>query len=420
MQPARDIPALTGLRGVAAYTVLIAHAIDYGLVGQHHAWMAGLAYFGMSLFFVLSGFVIALNYSDVRGASGAWRFFVARFARLYPLYILLLVASRVLYPPEAPYSDFFGDPLAALAALTLTQGWFNVQGISGTAFGQSWSISTEWGFYAAFPFLVLIPVRRPVVALFAFLVVAFAALGVLYLNRDAAIAAISPFVPSSRPYSAPPWWWLTYFAPWLRVLEFIAGMLACRAYLSRPYLPAWLLPASLAGIAAVYAASPWATEGWPLDMLRSFAFAPFIVPALLAICLAGSRVLESRPLLLMGEISYSVYCLQFGAFIVVSRYVDRGWGFAIVSILVITVAAVPTYWLYERPARRLLRRLYWWPISSASRKSSSRSADVLPMAAPIWATSGCPRSNVEACSHSSSARPPAAAMAAFTSPSQPN
>jgi peptidoglycan/LPS O-acetylase OafA/YrhL len=53
------IPALTGARGVAAYSVLLAHALNYS--GINWRPLTSLAYFAMSLFFTLSGFVIQYN-----------------------------------------------------------------------------------------------------------------------------------------------------------------------------------------------------------------------------------------------------------------------------------------------------------------------------------------------------------------------
>src|SRR4051794_15939839 len=65
--PMDKVPALTGARAVAAYAVLFEHAIDwtYGVSSPAtHEFCARLAYFGMSLFFCLSGFVISLNYRE--------------------------------------------------------------------------------------------------------------------------------------------------------------------------------------------------------------------------------------------------------------------------------------------------------------------------------------------------------------------
>ena len=90
----RQLQCLTGLRGVAAYSVLMAHAAAYAYPGAPIIphYIHGLPYFGMSLFFVLSGFVIHYNYAGMFRtdglAAGGKKFFIARFARLYPLYFV--------------------------------------------------------------------------------------------------------------------------------------------------------------------------------------------------------------------------------------------------------------------------------------------------------------------------------------------
>ncbi|MGD0430071.1 MAG: acyltransferase family protein [Acetobacteraceae bacterium] len=125
MERESRLNALTGLRGIAAYSVLLAHGIDtsfiYGAVAAFHPAAARLAYFGMSLFFVLSGFVIHYNYGESfsrdRLIPATYKFFVARFARLYPLYALSILISLSYIP--GPY--FADDPTTAFSYLTLTQ-----------------------------------------------------------------------------------------------------------------------------------------------------------------------------------------------------------------------------------------------------------------------------------------------------------
>jgi peptidoglycan/LPS O-acetylase OafA/YrhL len=200
-------------------------------------------------------------------------------------------------------------------------------------------------------------------------------LSVLFIYREAVTATISPFVRDQLPFSAPPWLWLTYFAPYLRILEFIAGMIDCRAYLDlrgRPFpLARHVLPICLIAVAALIVASQFAgNDGWIADMLRSFGFAIFIAPALLAICGAPSSVsnlLASRPLWLMGEISYSVYALQFLVLALLPRYLSPGLLFFVAAVVVVTLLSIATYWLYERPARLIVRRALMWRGSTASK-----------------------------------------------------
>jgi peptidoglycan/LPS O-acetylase OafA/YrhL len=100
------IPALTGLRYPAAFGIMYGHAVGWlngapaDLAKTYH-----LASFSMTLFFVLSGFVIHYNYSDViQQRGGIQKFFVARFARLYPLYLLVFMVELALYSQDPnPY-----------------------------------------------------------------------------------------------------------------------------------------------------------------------------------------------------------------------------------------------------------------------------------------------------------------------------
>src|SRR5580704_12670889 len=96
-----DIPALTGLRGVAALFVVINHyapgAAPFALATAP-AWLRTLlatSDYGMTLFFTLSGFVIAYNYLDLPWQTATLRslatFGWARFSRLYPLLFLFML-----------------------------------------------------------------------------------------------------------------------------------------------------------------------------------------------------------------------------------------------------------------------------------------------------------------------------------------
>jgi peptidoglycan/LPS O-acetylase OafA/YrhL len=159
-----NIPALTGARCVAALSVLIAHAapvmaFQNSLFFMHLA--VPLALFGMSLFFVLSGFVIYLNYSALfheRAFSFAFpSFAVARLARLVPAYgfLFLIVAATTSWGNV----ETQGQNLYLFA--TLTQSWLPIGAGDDPAahlfvgMAHTWSISTEFFFYLVFPIVAL-------------------------------------------------------------------------------------------------------------------------------------------------------------------------------------------------------------------------------------------------------------------------
>src|SRR5262245_23941149 len=96
--PRKHLPALDGLRFVAAFCVLITHGYEYVISqgstapeGSVALLLKSLAAPGMTLFFVLSGFVIHLNYSGTatKDWAGTFDFFIARFSRLYPLFLVV-------------------------------------------------------------------------------------------------------------------------------------------------------------------------------------------------------------------------------------------------------------------------------------------------------------------------------------------
>jgi peptidoglycan/LPS O-acetylase OafA/YrhL len=371
-----QLSPLTGLRGVAAYAVLEAHAIDlaftYGNRMLAHEVAERLAYFGMSLFFVLSGFVIQYNYGALFAKESLRRaiypFFVARFARIYPLYIATLVPALAYIP--SPY--FTGEWGAALSYLTLTQSWFNME---MATFPPDWSISTEWFFYFAFVPLTFIAIRRPVAALVVAGVVGVITIGLFYkfLQADA-LALVARCCLHDAKVSADPWSWITYLSPYARLPEFIMGMLAARAYAAlsehrpNPTVARIVIVLCIAWCAIVVVSPAVATSPFIGPLVPNFIFAPALALLMLYCCLYDgvlSRVLSSKLVMFAGQISYSVYIWSWSALTLFGSlfasvapyplaYLNSGVKVAI-CIAYTTVFAYGSYALIEAPARAYIR-----------------------------------------------------------------
>lgn len=146
------IAGLDALRAAAIVAVVLMHVINREFTGRHLAqpgWSGSLGYFGVELFFILSGFLIGrilirIAANDPRPRSWAI-FMVRRWMRTLPLYFLWLVVLLVATPP----ADFF--PTAAHYA-TFTQ---NLAWPMGAWFPVSWSLAVEEWFYLLFSFVVL-------------------------------------------------------------------------------------------------------------------------------------------------------------------------------------------------------------------------------------------------------------------------
>src|SRR5580658_2392414 len=254
-----DIPALTGLRFYAAFFVLIAHGCAALLVVHETPdgaiyWVRQASGFGMTLFFVLSGFVIHYNYANLVtgvGVKGIGSYLWARFARLYPLFLLMMLLYVLVSSRHIDYWTGHPERLSSIFRalpyfLFSVQSWFYVLidnnpllDAIGGASPITWSISTEWFFYfiyLAFVWLVL-KLRAPPVALLVILlwclVWTLIAAG-LYNRTDRINAwAVAHFGPVADIGEQPQdnfVRWLLYFSPYLRLGEFVLGALAAQLF----------------------------------------------------------------------------------------------------------------------------------------------------------------------------------------------
>lgn len=162
-----EIHALTGLRAVAALWVFVYHSFLFaGRVGSDArdpmALLGGAGFLGVDIFFVLSGFVLAHQYATAALHADLRRYLVflwKRLARIYPVHLWALALVLVL---QAGFSLAGGRFLAPsrltleglLASLTLTHAWSIP--VERTWNAVSWSISSEWAAYLAFPAVALV------------------------------------------------------------------------------------------------------------------------------------------------------------------------------------------------------------------------------------------------------------------------
>jgi peptidoglycan/LPS O-acetylase OafA/YrhL len=111
---------------------------------------------GMAFFFVLSGFILALAAEGTEPLADFRGYAVRRFARIYPIYLFILVVGWLLHG----FAGDLGDkPLRsgvahAIADLTLTNAWFPQMFYGGHGRDGTWSLSAEVFFYALFPLIL--------------------------------------------------------------------------------------------------------------------------------------------------------------------------------------------------------------------------------------------------------------------------
>ena len=399
----QELPALTGIRFLAALTVVIAHGmvlvVQFSNTPRFIGEIRNFSGLGMSLFFVLSGFVIHYNYREsVTKPYGIYNFFIARFARLYPLFISVFVAELVYAFVRHRIPPFGFDLRALPYYLTLTQTWWYAVFKDHSLiyqFGEvaqvSWSISTEAWFYFAYLGIVLglRKLNKPGTmlaaivgwCLLALIVVLFVSskypsisdFGGRYFGEIAEEAGQDSFFR-----------WLVYFSPYSRVSEFLLGCLTAHLFLQLSDRPVGVVEARLGlmlpwlavlGMAATHALLflpdllPVRVPGALANLHRSFGFAPSCAALIFAVARYRNwvtQMLSWRPVVALGDASYSIYLLHLAIFIRFSAspaafsYSNLATRLAhlAVAIMILFVASRIVYLVFEIPARRWIRQRF--------------------------------------------------------------
>ena len=399
-----DVPALTGLRFLAAFAVLLAHGLAATVANNAPPqgavyWLMQASGFGMTLFFVLSGFVIHYNYAGlvtVGGLRGIAAFLWARFARLYPLFLLMmlvyvLVSQRhVAYwtgRPEEINAIFQALPYFLLSIQSwiykLIDGGSLIDAIRGGS-PPTWSISTEWFFYLAYPLIawLILRARSPAVILVVVCIwcVLWTSFSTGLWNRTPQIDtwAIGRFGPIAGVQNHEDSFvrWLLYISPYLRIGEFVLGAITAQLYVAlrsrnvtrreNAFGGALFWAAAVSVLLVNYLEySPDVAMTIFRKMNMNFALAPSV--ALLVFCAAryqgaASRLLTSRPAIALGEASYSIYLVHSIVLISAVKLtggVAHGVAYNVMELIVLMTIVVAIslvlYAYYEAPARRLLR-----------------------------------------------------------------
>jgi peptidoglycan/LPS O-acetylase OafA/YrhL len=146
--------ALTGLRAIAAFMVYFHHfnPINATVFGQGVYDFFSELHIGVTLFFVLSGFLIAYRYYNLEKIDFK-NYMINRFSRIYPMYFLLTTLTFLfLAILHAQYS--FSDFKIYLLNITFLRGFFDDFKFSGV--GQGWSLTVEEMFYIVAPLLFIV------------------------------------------------------------------------------------------------------------------------------------------------------------------------------------------------------------------------------------------------------------------------
>ncbi len=313
-------------------------------------------YLAVDLFFILSGFVMAMNYGHMFETKWSLKsyctFLGRRVARIYPLYLAATIVGLFQVIKHQPLTRFIG--LEFVANVLMVQVW----GLTNSLDGACWSLSAEWAAYLLFP-LLLIPTLM-------------SSTNMRWISVALCIGVLASlcFLPNSfhnlsKPEALFDLAYPNWAIPVVRcVAEFTLGLVAYRfafSPLGMRMKTGDSFPVILICLLLLLMTIP-----------RADLFVVMLFP-LLVICLSSktnrpSVILGSPPLEFVGLISYSIYLdhflLRFGVrfylnHLMLRHHVPHAHAVAIAVLFAITFpVSYAAYKLIEEPGRDQLRKLF--------------------------------------------------------------
>ncbi len=339
-----SLDALTGVRFFAAFAVFMFH---YGAsfseqIGVPKPLTTFLhnGYYGVSMFFVLSGFIMTYTYTGKLSTKiELYEFAVARIARIYPVYLLVLViALPVLTSPM--------DSREVVAVLLMLQSWTPAASNFGyTWVMQAWTLSVEMFFYAIFPLVLAICGGLQLRGITTGMILVGTAIVAFGLPTITPGTQSIPLIPNG----------LGLPLPVLRSFEFVFGLLLCRFMFMAPQTARTLArgPITFLTITLIVAILSFSVNS-QITALATILFGLLIIQLAISKSLLVT-FLSTRVILLLGGASYALYLAQGPIREWVRLLIPGKLLGSVVNPLVALLVAIAIFMYFERPFRRFVR-----------------------------------------------------------------
>ncbi|MBN9643171.1 acyltransferase family protein [Corynebacterium mendelii] len=375
-QPARrpNLPSLTGARWWAAAAVFVLHALVFlavypfqksDLFSTLHAIVPmQLGSAGVTFFFILSGFLIYWSNSQLDSVRAGLYYCRRRITKIYPMHLItmglfILAAATVAGYVQAeqagrepglldvaapfPVSRLICWLPNALLIHTFNTDWVMIGGLNVPA----WSLASEMLFYLSFPLFV--PLLRAIrgrgnwAGLIGCFLLSLALITAIHRLADGSKDTRNFFVPRLWPgevspvadvHAHPLWfiqdsiavdhtYWLSYYFPPTRLVEFYLGVFAAKLVWEGQFKNtriAWPL-----GLLALSFAATWFVPvAYKMSVVMSLPMT-LVVATLAVRDMSGVSGRISGPrMVLLGNISFAFYMVQFPVMVFVQRYVLAG------------------------------------------------------------------------------------------------
>ncbi|SFA88597.1 Peptidoglycan/LPS O-acetylase OafA/YrhL, contains acyltransferase and SGNH-hydrolase domains [Flavobacterium swingsii] len=343
--------ALTGVRAIAAFMVYFHHfnPINKNIFGQGVYDFFSELHIGVTLFFVLSGFLIAYRYYNLENINFK-EYMINRFARIYPMYFLLTTITFLFFAIlHAQYS--FSDFKIYFLNITFLRGFFNDFKFTGV--GQGWSLTVEEIFYIIAPLLFIVVKKSKLFLLALPILILMTGFLLVYIFQDYSFYGLMKTQDFMLDF--------TFFG---RCIEFFIGIslaifikkfenlnFRVITYFGLFSICFFVFLLSILKVGDGYGTDCMFGKIINTLLLPLFGIAPLFIGLIFEKTLI-SKILESRLFQILGKSSYVFYLIHMGIFVAVLNKIGENYIFHFVSLNII---AIILYQCLELPVNNYLR-----------------------------------------------------------------
>jgi peptidoglycan/LPS O-acetylase OafA/YrhL len=360
---------LTGIRAIAAYLVFFNHfnvfsnkefgGILYAFVNEF--------YIGVTIFFVLSGFLICIRYYDnikIRDHKWIVQYVQNRVARIFPMYFLLTTLTFAIISMNSP--KLLNTIFQYIASITFLKGFFNQYKYVGIL--QGWTLTIEECFYFSAPFIFIF--SRKIKPIILFLFIFLSGIMLVLVFREINFHGFFENFKFMLVY--------TYFG---RCFEFFIGISLAFIY-KRKYQGQSVNTGyrTIAGIlwiviCIMLLAIVKGKEDYGILTPYGIIINNIILPVGVAVLFLGlitektiiKKILGSKLFVLLGKSSYTFYLIHLG---ILSTLISKFTDSIPVKFLLINIIAVVLFKTIEERCNNFIRKIDFYPVLSTIKRKT--------------------------------------------------
>lgn len=340
------ISSLTGIRAIAAFMVFVHHYLGTSCDGKNWCPVVLELHTGVSIFFVLSGFLITHKYYRSSSLNINWlkNYYLSRFARIYPLFFITTAATLLIL--KSNITEWF-------LSITFLKGFFD--SYKFIVISQTWTLTVEVVFYFLAPFIFIL--NKKGLSLILMLISVFL-LGVL-ISSGGHIGDLRIFLSSHL--------FMLIYTFLGRCFEFFTGIYLALFTLNmnKSLIKKGYTYFGLGAVVAVIIT----ISSFQSDNYRYGVFSPegilihnFILPLAIALFFLGlifentiiSSFLSSSLMQILGKSSYAFYLIHLG--ILPNLLPDFLRANMLIFFITVIIISVTMYIFLERPLNTIIKK----------------------------------------------------------------